>query len=129
MPPESSLAFAIARVPQLDELQHLAHAAATSRKQHAEQAGHEAHVLSSREIGIEHEPLGHVADPLPGLASEPARVLPQDADLPPGGLERSREQPDGGGLAGAAWPDNTQRGAERHIESEVLERHDLSEPL
>ena len=69
-----------ADVPQVDQLEDLAGPAMAGPPQDPEQRGHEVDVLARRQVRVQGELLGHVADPLAGLAAEAARVLAQDAD-------------------------------------------------
>ena len=54
-----------ADLPEVHELEDLARAAAAGTPEHAEQRRDEVDVLPRREVGIQREGLGHVADPLP----------------------------------------------------------------
>ena len=78
-PAREAAGAAAADVPQVDELEHLAGPPAPRPEQHPEQRADEVDVLAHGQVRVERERLRHVADPLAGLAPEPARFLAQDA--------------------------------------------------
>ena len=109
MPPDRFAGPPCRGVPQLDELEHLAHPSPPAAPEHPEQARDEVDVLVGREVRVQREQLGHVADPLAGRAPELARVLAQDPDLALVGVEGPGEHPDRRRLAGAGRPDRRPR--------------------
>ena len=88
------------------QLEDLARPPPARAEQHAEQRRDEVDVLADRQVRIEGERLGHVADPLACLPPELARLLAQHAircrDV---GVRRAGEEPDRRGLARARRPD------------------------
>ena len=71
-----------------------------SRPQPLEPA-EEAQVLASREVGVDGQVLGHVADGGLGLGGVDVDRLPGHGDLAAVALEQAADHRDGGGLAGA----------------------------
>ena len=119
MPPESRPARRPRTSHRSHQLEHLADAAPAPRHEHPEQARDEVDVLVRRQVGVQGELLGHVADALAGRPPEPPRVLAQHPDLARGGVEGARDQADRGRLAGARRPDDAQDRARRDLQVEV----------
>src|SRR4029077_11316002 len=94
--------------PEAHQLEHLARPSATRPEEHPEQRADEVHVLAHGQVRVEHEGLGHVADPLARPAAEMTWFLAQHRDLATGRDERAGQQPDRRGLAGSGWPDETE---------------------
>ena len=107
---------AAARLPQLDQLEHLADAPPAAPDEHPEQRRDEVDVLVRGEVGVERELLGHVADLLAGRPAEAARVLAQHLDFAVIGVEGAGDHPDRRRLAGARRADDAEDRAGRHRE-------------
>ena len=105
-----------ADIPQVDSLQDLTHALATSKEGQAEEAGHEVDVLPGRQLRVEDERLGHVADPFPGPAPEPARLLAKHPDFARAWPDATDDHPDRGRLAGAGRADDAHQRSARDLE-------------
>ena len=95
-------------VPQVEELEDLAGPAPPAREHHPEQRPHEVDVLADRQVRVERERLGHVAEPLAGLAPEPARLLAQHPDRAGCRGQGPRQKPDGRRLARARRSDQAE---------------------
>ena len=126
MPPDSRLARRPANRPEVNELEDLPDPSPAAPQEEAEQAGHKVDVLADGQVGKEAEELGHVTDPLASAPAEVSAILAQDARLPRAWGQRSRQDPDGGRLAGAAGSDDAKDRALRHGQRDVLQGHDVA---
>src|SRR5262245_60427395 len=97
------LAPAIAEPCQLD---HLFDAVALVSARYAVDAGVEPEVLAHREVFVEAEPLGHVADPRLDLLGLGRDVVAENGALAAGRIEDPAQHPDRRGLAGAVGPED-----------------------
>ena len=100
----------VAGVPQVDEAQHLAGPASPAAAQSIpNRRRHEVDVLSRREVRVQRELLGHVADPLAGLrggtGAGPRRGR---GPSPVVGSSAPGQQPDRRRLAGARRADDAE---------------------
>ena len=107
--------------PQVDQFEDLAGPPATRPEEHPEQRADEVDVLAHGQVGVEHERLGHVPDPLARLAPEDAGDLAQDGDLALGRLEGAGQQADRRGLARARRPDEPEDGPGRDDQRDVVD--------
>ena len=76
-------------VPQVEQLEHRPYASPPAQQEHPEEARDEVQVLPGRQVRVQAEQLGHVADPRAGPAAEPLR----DPRRAPGRTRRSGRSP------------------------------------
>ena len=117
----------IARLGEIDELEHLLDERAAPPRWNAEQCSHELDVLFCRQIRVEHEQLGHVADALTRAPPEVLRVLIQDANDPGVGSDGAGHESDRCGLACAAGSDDADDATFLDSERDVVEGDDIAE--
>ena len=96
-----------ADVPQVDQLEDLAGPPPARAPQHPEQRRDEIDVLADRQVRVQGERLGHVADPLARLASERGAVPRRGpVTVPLVGVSAPVSSADGRRLARAGWADD-----------------------
>ncbi len=117
-----------ADVPQVEQLEDLAGPASAAREHHPEQRPHEVDVLADRQIRVERERLGHVAEPLAGLAPEPARLLAQHPDRARCRGQGTREKPDRRRLARPRRSDQAEDRPRRHDQRDTVHGELVVEP-
>ena len=96
---------------------------------HVVDVGVEVEVLHHGQVGVEPETLAHVADLLLdrlGLADDVMAGHPGVAAV---GVHDRRQQPHGGGLAGAVGPDQAEDFPLGHVEVQIVHRGQVAERL
>jgi hypothetical protein len=95
--------------------------------------GEEGDVLVDREIAVEREALGQVADPAAELGASPDGVDAAGAHRPAVRRQQSEDDAQGGRLAGAVRADQAEHLAALDAEADVVDRHQVAiapdEPL
>ena len=84
-------------------------------------AGEEGEVLADRELPIEGEFLRDIADPLAGGSPRAGEVDAGDAQRSAGRGEQAAEHAEGGRLAGAVRPEETEDLAAGDVEADVVD--------
>ena len=92
-----------------------------------EQVGVEVHVLVDREIAVESEALGHVADLILDGVELASHVVACHPGLAFGGIQQAAQQAQRGGLAGAIRTDQAEDFAARDFEVEMVDRRQFAE--
>jgi hypothetical protein len=93
----------------------------------AEQVGVETHVSSTRQVAVESEALGHVADAVLDGLRLPRHVQPRHHRPAFGRVEQPGEHAQSGGLAGAVGADQPEHFAARDLEIQAVDGRQLCE--
>ena len=107
--------------------QHLLHAGGADARGHAVQSGVEAQILVHREILVEAEALGHVADALLDPLGLGGHVVAHHRAVAAAGIEDSAQHADGGRLAGAVGAQHAEDLTAVHAQRDVLHRDEVAE--
>jgi len=107
---------AVSRLREVDQFEHFGDAPPPAPGRHPVQRGDELDVLACRQIRVQHEQLGHVANALASPATKVARILAQHPDGACVRGERSGDESDGRRLARSARPDDPDDPSLRHTE-------------
>ena len=84
-------------------------------------AGKELEVFADRQLAIERELLGDVADALPGRGAGMVQIDSGHAQRAAAGREQSAQHPKGRRLAGAVGPEQSEDFAALHFEADVID--------
>jgi hypothetical protein len=104
--------------PQLEQLQHGALPSPATPQDQPVQRGGKVHVLADRQVRVQAEVLGHVADPLARPPAEQAGGLAEDLHLARGRGQRAGHHPDRRRLARPGRADHARDRARRDLEVE-----------
>src|SRR6185295_19536845 len=83
------------------------------------QTGLKTQVLGTRQVAVAKRLVAQVADPAPGLPGLTRQGATEHRDLPGGGAEQGRQNPQQGGFAGAVGAQHGQRLAHAELETMV----------
>ena len=104
------------------ELQELRHAACPGVAVHPVQVGVKGDIFHDRQVAVEAEALGHVADVLPDLVALAHRVKPQDCRPPLVRVHDPHQEPHHRGLAGAVRAHQGEGLPQGHRQAQVVHR-------
>jgi hypothetical protein len=107
--------------PQVDQREHRLLSSPAPEQDEPEQGRGEVDVLADREVRVQAEQLGHVADPLARPPPERVRLLPEHLDPALRGSQRAGDHADRRGLARPRRPDQPNDRPGRDLEIQVLD--------
>ncbi len=111
------------------ELQEFRHAARPGVAVHPVQVGVKGDIFHDRQVAVEAEALGHVADMLPDLVPLAHRVKTQDLRPPLVRVHDAHQEPHHRGLAGAVRAHQGEGLPQGHRQAQVVHRQPRPEPL
>ncbi|CAO3437987.1 hypothetical protein [Azospirillum argentinense] len=115
------------RVGEAEALRHRRDPVGKDVLGHLEQAGVQLQVLPDRQLRIEREGLGHVADAPPGLDVAGVHRLPEQPGLALARLEQAGQHLHRRRLAAAVGAEEAEDLAARYAEADMVDRHETAE--